>query len=128
MGCTPDCFWANRDLRIGDRIRVGLDEAIRRHNKLLLILSESSMSSRWVEHEVEVALARETEQDRDVLFPIRLDDSVMRINTGWPAHICRTRVIGDFRDWKSHESYQRELSKLIEDLTVDADKTRARRG
>ena len=50
--------------------------------KLLLILSEHSVGSNWVEHEVETALAREQEQKRTMLFPIRLDDAVMDIRTG----------------------------------------------
>jgi len=50
----------------------------------------------WGEHEVETALASEQEQKRVMLFPSRLDDSVMEIKTGWPAHIKNTRHIGDF--------------------------------
>lgn len=52
----------------------GIDEAIRLYDKLLIILSEASVKSRWVEFEVTQALHREIEQGRIVLFPIRLDD------------------------------------------------------
>lgn len=113
------CWFAPEDLKIGDRIRVGLDESIRRHDKLLLVLSESSISSEWVEQEVEAALSKEDEQGRTVLFPIRLDDTLTHIKTGWPALIFRTRFIGDFRDWRKHDSYQKAFSRLIRDLTLD---------
>src|SRR5205823_9039126 len=41
-----------------------------------LVLSASSMVSDWVEQEVERALERERREKKDVLFPLRIDDSV----------------------------------------------------
>jgi len=55
-----------------------LHHADRLHDKLLVVLSENSVNSPWVEREVNAAFDREFKQKRkDVLFPIRLDDSVM---------------------------------------------------
>jgi uncharacterized protein YjbI with pentapeptide repeats len=51
------CWFAPEDLKWGERIRTGIDEAIRMHDKLLLILSKHSVASGWVEHEVKAALA-----------------------------------------------------------------------
>lgn len=65
------CWLASEDLKIGDKIRVGMDEAIRRHDKLLLVLSMYSVANDWVEQEVETALERERKEKRTVLFPIR---------------------------------------------------------
>ena len=65
-------------MRIGDEIRPRIDESIRIHDKLLLVLSESSLTSTWVKKEVETAFDKETLQQKLVLFPIRLDDNVMR--------------------------------------------------
>jgi len=79
------CWYAPEDLKIGAEIRTGIDESIRLHDKLLLVLSETSIRSQWVQQEVETALAREREHGRIVLFPIRLDDAAMQIKTGWPA-------------------------------------------
>src|SRR6266566_8014370 len=53
------CWFAPEDLKIGDKIRTGIDEAIRMHDKLLLILSENSVESAWVEKEVETAFDKE---------------------------------------------------------------------
>jgi len=39
------CWLAPEDLKIGDRLRRRIDEAIRLHDKLLLILSEHSVRS-----------------------------------------------------------------------------------
>lgn len=114
------CWFAPEDLKIGDRIRPTLDETIRVHDKLLLILSEHSLKSQWVEQEVETALRKEREQDRTVLFPIRLDDAVMEIQSGWPALLRNTRHIGDFTKWKDHDSYQKSFARLLRDLRAES--------
>ena len=113
------CWYAPVDLKIGERIRFGLDESIRLHDKVMLILSESSISSNWVEHEVERALRREDREKRLILLPLRLDDAVMRVEAGWPAEIRRSRHIGDFRRWKDHDSYQKAFARLLNDLKAE---------
>lgn len=110
------CWFAPEDLKIGDNIRLRIDESIRLHDKLLLVLSEDSVKSQWVEQEVETALAKEREEGRTVLFPIRLDDTVMNINYGWPALIKNTRHIGDFRNWEEHGKYDKAFERLWLDL------------
>lgn len=113
------CWFAPEDLKIGDRIRVGIDESIKKHDKLLLVLSEDSVASDWVEQEVETALLKERKEGRLVLFPIRLDDKIMEISAGWPALIRNTRNIGDFRQWKEHDSYQKSLDRLLRNLKTE---------
>jgi len=93
---------ATEDLKIGDRFRARIDEAIRMYDKLLLVLSQDSVKSPWVASEVEAAFEKEHNQKRTVLFPIRLDDAVMETDEAWAAEIRRTRHIGDFRKWKEH--------------------------
>ncbi len=65
------CWVAPEDLKIGSRIRPSIDESIRLYDKLLLVLSEYSVASQWVEQEVERALARERKENKVILFPIR---------------------------------------------------------
>ncbi len=113
------CWFAPEDLKIGDRIRPRIDETIRTYDKLLLVLSKHSVRSQWVEQEVETALAKERETERTVLFPIRLDEEVMKTQTGWPALIRNTRNIGDFRRWKNHDEYQKAFSRLLRDLKAE---------
>jgi hypothetical protein len=113
------CWFAPKDLKIGQKIRVGIDESIRIHDKLLVVLSRDSVSSDWVEKEVETAFEQERAQKRIILFPIRLDDAVMRIESGWPADIRRTRNIGDFRHWKNHNKYQNAFDRLLASLQIE---------
>lgn len=103
-------------MKIGDRFRARIDEAIRLYDKLLLVLSKDSVKSPWVETEVEAAFEKERGQKRTVLFPIRLDDSVMDAEEAWAAEIRRTRHIGDFRKWKEHDKFQKAVARLLRDL------------
>lgn len=113
-------WFAPHDLPIGARIRPAIDESIRLHDKLLLVLSETSVSSKWVEQEVETALAKESEQEgRTVLFPIRIDDAVLGSSAGWPALLKNTRNVGDFIDWKDHVSYRKAFDRLLRDLKAE---------
>ncbi len=115
------CWFAPEDLKIGARTRPAIDEAIRVRDKLLLILSEKSIESGWVEKGVETAFEEESRRKETVLFPIRLDNTVMQTGEAWAADIRRTRNIGDFRDWKNHESYQKAFERLIRDLKQETD-------
>ena len=113
------CWFAPEDMKLGARIRLTLDESIRAHDRLLLILSKHSIASQRVEQEVETALARERKEGRTVLLPIRLDDAVMEIESGWPAFIRNAWHIGDFRHWKSHDEYQKAFNRLLRDLQAE---------
>jgi uncharacterized protein YjbI with pentapeptide repeats len=113
------CWFAPEDLKIGERFRPKIDEAIRLHDKLLLVLSKNSIASPWVETEVESAFDREHAEGRTVLFPIRLDSGVMEADKAWAADIRRTRHIGDFSEWKNHVSYQKGFGRLLRDLKAE---------
>src|SRR5437763_9731282 len=107
-------------MRIRDKIRPRIDESILLHDKLLLVLTEHSVASQWVEHEVETALGKELEGKPNVLFPIRLDEAVMQSRTGWVSHVRLTRHIGDFTNCKNHDEYQQAFNGLLRDLTAEA--------
>ncbi len=113
------CWFAPEDLKIGDKIRVRIDESIHIFDKLLLVLSQQNVASEWVEYEVEAALEKESKGKQIVLFPIRLDTTIMNSSEGWAALIRRTRNIGDFENWKKDEEYQKALNRLLRDLEVD---------
>jgi hypothetical protein len=109
------CWYAPHDLEIGEPIVRGIDEAIRRQDAVLLLLSEASVLSGWVEHEVLLTLTRERAEGRTLLVPLRLDDTVMQMTTGWAADL-RARHIGDFRGWQEDDAYQQVFGRLLRDL------------
>lgn len=116
------CWFAPENLKIGDRFRKSIHDAIRIHDKLLLVLSENSVKSDWVEKEVESAFEQEKKRteksgkDEMVLFPICLDYTVTEIDCGWPGDIRRTRHIGDFTKWKDYDQYTKSFDRLLKDL------------
>jgi hypothetical protein len=105
-------------MKIGDRIRSRIDQAIHLQEKLLLLLSEHSLTSSWVEVEVEAALEKEQRQGCDVLFPVRLDDAVMHTSQAWAATLRRMRHIGDLTNWQDDAVYQQRLAELLNHLKV----------
>jgi len=58
------CWFAPHDIQGGRKLHEQLDEAIRLHDKLLLILSEHSMNSNWVKTEILRAQKREIEENK----------------------------------------------------------------
>ncbi len=115
------CWLATEDLKIGEEFRDTIDRAIRLYDKLLLVLSETSVSSEWVKDEVEAAFEKErarkaSGKDPDVLFPIRIDDSAMNSDQAWTAAIRRRKHIGDFTEWKDYDKYKKAFNRLLRDL------------
>jgi TIR domain len=88
-------------------------------DKVLLVLSERSIASDWVEDEVTKAYAEERRRGMTVLFPIRLDDTVFATNEAWALKLRDNRNIGDFRCWKEHDAYQKALDRLLCDLRIE---------
>ena len=119
------CWFDREDLRIGDKFRVCIDESIRRYDKLLLILSEHSVKSPWVETEVETAFEKEHKSGKLTLFPVKVDNTVMETDQAWAANIRRMHHIGDFTRWKVHDEYQKGLTRLLRDLKQEAIKNEA---
>jgi len=45
------CWFAPEDLKIGDRFQERIEDSIRVFDKVMIVLSEDSVKSRWVERE-----------------------------------------------------------------------------
>ena len=94
------------------------------HDRLLLILSEHSVSSEWVKTEIAKARKREVKEDKRVLFPVRLVEfDVLRDwecfdgDTGKDsAREIREYFIPDFSNWRDHDSYRTAFQRLVKDL------------
>jgi hypothetical protein len=112
------CWFAQEDMKIGDKIRDRLDHAIRRHDKMLLVLSANSIGSEWVEDEVTIAFEEERRRDRTVLFPVRVDHTIFDTEEPWAAK-ARQRHIGDFCQWKQPDVYQKAFDRLLRDLKAE---------
>ena len=121
------CWFAPHDIRGGRKIHEQLDDAIRLHDKLLLILSEHSMASDWVGTEVANAREREAREKRQMLYPLSIAPfeevkkwKLFDADRGKDsAREIREYFIPDFSNWKDHDSYQNAFTKLVADLKAD---------
>lgn len=44
----------------------------------------------------------------------------MGVKSGWPALLKHTRNVGDFTNWKDHDSYLKAFDRLLRDLRAGA--------
>lgn len=84
------------------------------------MLSQHSVASQWVEQEVETALEKKRKEGRTVLFQIRLNEAVSKVEGGWPTLIRNTRHIGGFTSWERFDDYQKALARLLHDLKAES--------
>jgi uncharacterized protein YjbI with pentapeptide repeats len=103
-----------------DKFHESVDEARRRADKLLVVLSEHSIGSEWVENQVEAALEKEGRESRSILVPIKLDGTVERMAAPGALDLCGTRQVVDFRNWENVEAYQKAFRQLLRLLEIGA--------
>jgi hypothetical protein len=118
------CWFAPHDVHGGRKLHEQIDEAIRVHERLLLILSPHSMNSEWVKTEIAKARQREVREQRQVLFPVRMVSfetirawECFDADTGKDsAREIREYFIPDFSNWKNDDAYQEAFQRLLRDL------------
>jgi uncharacterized protein YjbI with pentapeptide repeats len=121
------CWFAPHDIQGGRKIHEQIDEAIKVYDKLLLILSDASMTSNWVKTEIANARVKEVQQERQMLFPITLvpysrvkEWKLFDADTGIDsAREVREYFVPDFSNWKDHDSYTKAFDRLVRDLKAE---------
>jgi uncharacterized protein YjbI with pentapeptide repeats len=122
-------WYAPEDMKGGRKLHEEIFSAIQIHDKLLLVLSESSMKSEWVLTEIRRARKVEREEHRRKLFPIRLIDfeaiqkwECFDADSGKDLAVeVREYYIPDFSNWKDHESFEKGFARLLRDLKTSGD-------
>ena len=61
-------------------------------------------------------MAEERNQNRAVLFPLRLDNSIMDSEQKWIAKLQQTHPMYDFSAWENWEAYYNQFYLLVKDL------------
>jgi uncharacterized protein YjbI with pentapeptide repeats len=120
-------WFAPEDAQGGKKLYEQIERAIQLHDRLLLVLSESSMQSEWVITEIQRARETEIKEERRKLFPItivefdkvkawrRFDaDSGMDL-----AKEVREYFIPDFSNWKDHDAFEKAFERLLHDLRAE---------
>lgn len=112
-------YWRDtHDMKAG-RMEKQIDRAIRQNPTVLLVLSQNSLSSDWVEHEVRRARSLEKEMKRDMLCPVALDASWK--SSPWPRHVMEQVMeynILDFSAWKDDSRFDDMFHRLIDGLEL----------
>lgn len=112
-------FWRDiHDARAG-RLEKQIDAAIQLNDVVLLVLSEHSTNSDWVEHEARKAREKEKKTGKDALCPIALDDSWKTCR--WPERLREQMMeynILDFSNWHDAPTFEKQFCKLVEGLNL----------
>jgi hypothetical protein len=117
-------WFAPHDMKAGQKIRDQVTGAIGTYDKLLLVLSEASIKSDWVAHELYTAFRRQKEKGQQVLFPIRL--MTYEALRQWQAFDAdtgrdlgrevREYFIPDFSNWTDDAAFDAAMTQLFDSL------------
>lgn len=122
-------WFAPHDLKGGRKLYDQIDDAIRIYDKLILVLSESSICSGWVETELRKAFEKERRENRRTLFPIGLVEYATLESWRLPdsssgkdlAEEVRGYFVPDFSQWKEHDAFEAAFARLLADLKVSTE-------
>lgn len=112
-------YWRDIHHAIAGRLETQIDRAIHLNDTVLLVLSEHSTNSDWVEHEARKAREKEKKTGKDALCPVALDDSWKSCR--WPERLQEQIMeynILDFSGWRDEKVMGGMFSKLLEGLSI----------
>ena len=110
------CWFAPHDLCVGALTHDTIDDQISKLDRLIVILSQSSIKSSWVKDEVLKAFAEERRRGGVVLMPIRLDNDALVSSDAWVQKLRDQRNIGNFTSWDRRNHHRAAYGKLLASL------------
>ncbi len=119
------CWFSPEHIRWGEKLRQQIDAAIHQQERLLLVLTETSLQSPWVEYEIRRAIAREQKEQRRILFPLRLVDfDVLRDWTCFDddsgkdlaREVREFFIPDDFTNWEDNTAFAAAFERLLANL------------
>jgi hypothetical protein len=120
-------WFAPEDAQGGKKLYEQIERAIQLHDRLLIVLSERSLQSKWVITEIRRARKVVLKENRRKLFPIRLVDyetlqawECFDADTGEDlAAEVRGYFIPDFSNWKDHDAFEKAFERLLRALRAE---------
>ena len=114
-------------MRPGDDIYKEVDRGIRLWDKVLLCCSMDSLTSWWVEREIDTAIEKEAklreQRNENVLaiVPLNLDGSLFEWD-GSHAATLRKRLAPDFTEWETDNAkFEAQFELVVKALRADSD-------
>jgi uncharacterized protein YjbI with pentapeptide repeats len=122
------CWLDEKQLLPGDHIHQAIDEGIRVWDKVLLCCSQASLTSWWVDKEIQKALMKEEtlwkQRGRQVLaiIPLNLDGYMLNPQwVDWKKQHLKTRLAADFTCWENDNSkFEEQFELVVQALRADA--------
>ena len=110
--------WLDRHDLVAGSLEKQVARALRIQDIVIVVLSENSIDSDWVEHELEMARKKEKEENRDVLCPVALDDSwKVKVDGDVLWRQLKKKNVLDFSAWKTRK-FSNQYGKLLDGIKI----------
>ncbi len=120
------CWLDEEDAKLGVPISRNIEQGINLTDKFLLCCSKESLSSGWVDYEIDLALHKErnlrqvAKDDVWRIIPLDLDGHLFSPEYDGGALRIRDRLAGDFTGWKTDsDKFDRQIARVIQAIRIE---------
>ena len=104
--------WLDRHHMLAGDVNKQIAKTIRLQDVVVIVLSENSVKSDWVEHDLEMARNKERDENRDVLCPVFLDESWKHKLDDPLWRQLKKKFVIDFSAWETDE-FKPQFDRLL---------------
>lgn len=113
------CWFAPHEQYPNDLFYRRIYEAMYTYDNLLVLLSSSSVWNERTAFQMEQALEQEEQQQRQILYPLRIDEAALQSPSWWATTLRNSHHLYDFTHWKQPDEYRQAFKRVLADLKED---------